>query len=296
MYRKLTTEEFVLRANIIHNNYFNYELVQYIRTHDKVEIICPTHGIFRQSPATHLKGFGCVKCMGIQMSINRSHTTEEFIIAAKKKHGDKYDYSKTIYGKNAHEKVMIICKEHGEFVQKPANHLNNKGCLLCNHKKSSERHAENPTGWSLENWTKASKKSRKFDSFKIYILKCWNEHEVFYKIGRTFRKTSERFKGKTDIPYNYSIIKEIVGIPEQVYYLEIIFKKINSKFKYIPKKAFKGMYECFSEYNEFTIEELEESLLSKDFSGMCVQENLPKITLVDLASITLQLKNRIVNI
>lgn len=37
-------------------------------------------------------------------------TTEKFINKAKKIHGNKYDYSKTIY-KKAHSKVTIICKE-----------------------------------------------------------------------------------------------------------------------------------------------------------------------------------------
>ena len=28
----------------------------------KIKIICPTHGTFEQSPATHLKNHGCSKC------------------------------------------------------------------------------------------------------------------------------------------------------------------------------------------------------------------------------------------
>lgn len=42
--------------------------------------------------------------------------TIKFIESAKKIHGDKYDYSKTTYVKN-NEKVIIICKIHGEFKQ-----------------------------------------------------------------------------------------------------------------------------------------------------------------------------------
>lgn len=41
-------------------------------------------------------------------------STEEWIEKAKAVHGDKYDYSKVEY-KGSHEKVIIICKEHGEF-------------------------------------------------------------------------------------------------------------------------------------------------------------------------------------
>ena len=59
-------------------------------------------------------------------------TTEDFISRAMIVHGDKYDYSKTIYA-NAKEKVTIFCKKHGvEFHQSPTNHLQGKvGCNKC---------------------------------------------------------------------------------------------------------------------------------------------------------------------
>ena len=57
----------------------------------------------------------------------RKLTQEEFIKRAREVHGDKYDYSKVEYI-NANSKVCIICPEHGEFWQKPANHLLGCGC------------------------------------------------------------------------------------------------------------------------------------------------------------------------
>lgn len=57
-------------------------------------------------------------------------TTEEFIAKARAVHGDKYDYSKTVY-KNAKDKVVIICPIHGEFPQTPDNHLHGQGCSKC---------------------------------------------------------------------------------------------------------------------------------------------------------------------
>lgn len=56
--------------------------------------------------------------------------TERFIKKAKNIHGEKYDYSKVVY-KNAHSKIILICKEHGEFEQKPHNHLTGYGCIKC---------------------------------------------------------------------------------------------------------------------------------------------------------------------
>ncbi|HGX8664189.1 TPA: DUF723 domain-containing protein [Escherichia coli] len=57
-------------------------------------------------------------------------TTEEFIAKARAIHGDKYDYSKVVY-KNYSSPVTIICPVHGEFPQRPDNHLMGKGCREC---------------------------------------------------------------------------------------------------------------------------------------------------------------------
>ena len=75
------------------------------------------------------------------MGMNRRLTTEEFIERARKIHGDKYDYSKVDY-KGLYKSVCIIChkkdkhgKEHGEFWQAPANHLNGNKCPKCKESK-----------------------------------------------------------------------------------------------------------------------------------------------------------------
>ena len=57
-------------------------------------------------------------------------TTEEFIQKARLVHGKKYDYSKVEYINNS-TKVCIICPEHGEFWQTPANHLKGNKCPKC---------------------------------------------------------------------------------------------------------------------------------------------------------------------
>lgn len=58
-------------------------------------------------------------------------TTEEFIAKAKAIHGDKYDYSSSNY-ENSMTKLIIICKEHGEFLVTPNGHLSQKhGCRVC---------------------------------------------------------------------------------------------------------------------------------------------------------------------
>ena len=63
-----------------------------------------------------------------------TRTTEQFIEDCKKVHGDKYDYSKLKF-ENIMKPVLIICKEHGEFIQIANIHLNSKsGCKKCSYK------------------------------------------------------------------------------------------------------------------------------------------------------------------
>ena len=59
------------------------------------------------------------------------YTTKDFIEKARKVHGNKYDYNKVEYINN-HTKVCIICPIHGEFWQKPNDHLSGYGCAKCN--------------------------------------------------------------------------------------------------------------------------------------------------------------------
>ncbi len=57
-------------------------------------------------------------------------TTEEFISRARRVHGNRYDYALVEYS-GTHIPVKIICREHGEFEQKPNNHLSGHGCKTC---------------------------------------------------------------------------------------------------------------------------------------------------------------------
>ena len=123
--KKLSTEEWIQKAKKVHGDKYDYSKVKYYNAHTKVCIICPIHGEFWQTPASHLMGNACPKCGG-KTKLN----TDKFIHRAKEIHGEKYDYSKVEYI-NATTKVCIICPIHGEFWQTPAKHLSGKGCKKC---------------------------------------------------------------------------------------------------------------------------------------------------------------------
>lgn len=64
------------------------------------------------------------------MNLSKEEKEKKFIMSAKLKHNNKYDYSKVDY-KATHTKVCIICPEHGEFWQEPSSHLSGCGCPKC---------------------------------------------------------------------------------------------------------------------------------------------------------------------
>jgi cytochrome c2 len=128
--RKSNVDEFIQKANEVHNNKYDYSKVQYNKASEKVIIICIEHGEFLQTPNGHLGGAGCRKCSTQRNSDKARKRTEEFIKESIEKHGDNYDYSKVEY-KNTKENVIILCKEHGEFLQTPSNHLKGTRCPLC---------------------------------------------------------------------------------------------------------------------------------------------------------------------
>lgn len=122
-------EDFIIKANSIHNNKYDYSKVEYVNNKSKVCIICPEHGEFFQEPHNHLKGKGCPVCAK-EITRPKKYNTEKFINESIKIHGYKYDYSKTDYIDES-TKVCIICPNHGEFWQTPYLHLNGSGCKKC---------------------------------------------------------------------------------------------------------------------------------------------------------------------
>lgn len=125
---KITYDKFVERANKIHNGKYSYDKVEFVSMKTPVIIVCPEHGEFEQMPNHHIYGkCGCPKCVSTYQPTN-----DEFIERVQKIHGNKFDYSKTVY-KTSHEKIKIICPIHGEFEQVANYHMIGCGCPKCSH-------------------------------------------------------------------------------------------------------------------------------------------------------------------
>ncbi len=120
----LTHDEFIEKVKQIHGNKYGYEKVNYYNKSRPIEIECRKHGYFLQKPISHLRGGNCPKCCGKIILI------EELIAKFNLVHNNTYDYSKVVYKKH-NEKVIVICKTHGEFYVTPNNHYSGKGCIKC---------------------------------------------------------------------------------------------------------------------------------------------------------------------
>jgi len=138
---KTKTNEQIIKEFIeVHGDTYTYDKVDY--KGDKVIIVCSKHGDFEQGPSQHIKGQGCPKCVHEKMTKTNEQIIKEFIEV----HGDTYTYDKVDY-KGINEHVIITCKVHGDFEQRPTYHKNHKsGCAKCFSLKSHfEIYKDRPT-------------------------------------------------------------------------------------------------------------------------------------------------------
>jgi len=221
---RLNTKTFILKANEIHNNKFDYSEVEYINNKTKIKIICPEHGVFETRPDNHInKKSGCPVCAN-----NQLYSKDDFIKKANKIHKNKYDYSEVEYI-DAHTKIKIICTDHGVFIQKPYSHLTGVGCPICKNDRASERmhylwhnnHFQHNKSFSKDEFIK--KANNKHDNKYDYSLVDYKrgvdkvkiicpEHGVFIQEGSSHLSgtgcpTCNNERKKYDTEKNYRIIK-----------------------------------------------------------------------------------------
>lgn len=125
-----STGEIIKKFIGIHGNLYDYSKVIYSNTNTKVEIICNKHGVFEQSPKSHLKGSGCPNCFGSNI-----YKTSSYLNELKKvgNWNDDYDYSKVQYV-NAKTPVIIYNKLTGTYHEVNPHTLLKRGakCVIQN--------------------------------------------------------------------------------------------------------------------------------------------------------------------
>lgn len=124
-------DEFIDFCNKKHNNKYDYSRVSFRTQAEKIEIICSEHGIFTQIASQH-KIYGCKKCGNKLKNQSKRITVDYFIEKCSIRYKNKYDYHLINKIDGVHDKVKIICPQHGVFEQQVETHMNSKiGCMQC---------------------------------------------------------------------------------------------------------------------------------------------------------------------
>lgn len=184
MGKRLTTEEFVKKARLIHGDQYDYSESVYIGKADKVKVTCRKCKKSKFiAPANHyICGCKCDSRERARLKIRK--TTDYFVKKARKKHGDNFDYSEVNYI-DSDTKVIITHKKCGnKLLIRPHNFLkSDSGCRFCSLKAATK---------TTEQFIKEAKKIHKdkFDyseteyinnatKLKIKCKKCKKSYLIF---------------------------------------------------------------------------------------------------------------------
>jgi len=185
--KKINKEDFVKQSKEVHNNLFDYSLVEYVNNTTKVTIVCSKHGPFQQTPKNHRKGHACPNCaLEVKYDSTRK-TNKEFIEKSKEVHGNIYDYSLVDYKSNK-VNVIITCKKHGNFEQIPSHHYNGSGCPVCSGNLVTKDKFINKSNKIHGDYYDYSKVNYKNLTTKVIII-C-PEHGEFKQLGKYHIKGS----------------------------------------------------------------------------------------------------------
>ena len=234
--RKKTHDEFCLEANAIHNNKYEY-ISNYENRNIYIDILCPIHNEipFQQLPSVHLLGSGCPKCGDNTTRKKLQMKPEIFIERANKIHNYKYLYENVVMN-GVYNHVNIICKKHGEFLQKPSDHLSGCGCPKCwkaNYSKQSIlylnfiallnkiniQHAENGNEYIIDGKIKADGYCKETNTIYEYHGDFWHGNPKAYDLiqinkvngkpfGELYQKTLEREQLIRDMGFNLVVMWE----------------------------------------------------------------------------------------
>ncbi len=229
---RLTTASFIERAKKLHGGQWDYSKTDYTTAKRDVIVTCRKHGDFEVAPHDHLKVRrgkpigGCAKCQNESKFL----TQEQFISIAKEIHGNRFDYSQTIY-RGRKEPVKIICEKHGLFDQVANSHLEGSGCRFCRYSISKKeirwlKHIGVPESCWQQTLTMTSGKRYRVDAYDsttntVYEFNgdYWHGNPVKYardqinemngeKFGALFDKTQSKLKELLENGYNVVSIWE----------------------------------------------------------------------------------------
>lgn len=231
-------EDFMKRAKEVHGDTYDYSKVRYEGSKEKVCITCKTHGDFWQIPNSHFNKRGCPDCKSEKQSKRNLLSDATFLERAAEVHGDRYTYNRSVY-KGVDHKLVITCKQHGDFEQSPSSHIRvGSGCPLC---------ARTRSGWGHKGFYNTAQKSH------IYLIRLTSDSESFVKVGLAKQPKHRHNRIKKLSGYNYELLCFKEGTADELYKLEQrVLYDCNLK-KYRPNRQFHGSGECFQDHEDQNI-------------------------------------------
>lgn len=235
---KLTRSEFISRAKLTHGDKFEYKDVFFDGALSKVKITCrECETVFYPTVSAHMRGGNCPTC---SRKNKVYYTNDDFINKASKKHDGFYSYEKSNYI-DRDTKVKITCPIHGLFSQRPSYHLKGRGCHKCGINKAKTASVKGG-GWTRSKFIELCKNN----DATLYVLKCFNDSELFYKVGITSATVQKRYRKDSYLPYDYEVLFEIKNEAAYIFNLEYRLHDLLKNIKHEPSIYFRGRTECFT--------------------------------------------------
>jgi hypothetical protein len=200
--------------------------------------------VFTQTVSAHVhQKQGCPNCGRDKQNVTSKGmrlTTEQFTEKANNTHDYKYDYSKTVYV-NAKTPIIIICNEHGEFTQRPTDHLHRKtGCPICS---ALYKTKGSGIGTYTEKLFEDNPQLKELPGV-LYFLEMNGNNEKFLKVGITKRTIRERLWNAPGYKSNVIVEKHLPLY--ECFKLEQNIISNNSQYKFFTNnKGFVGRTELF---------------------------------------------------
>lgn len=212
----------------------DYSLVNEMGANAKVTLICTKHDCeFTLSVSARLSGQKCPKCSAENYRKIRTLPKDVYYERANETHDNKYTYDDD-YVTSKHA-ITFYCKEHGRQRRNSYDHLRGAGCRKC------EKQGQETDKISREGYINTAKGR----VTELYLIKCKDDYEEFYKIGKTFRGVESRFSGSL-LPYDYDIVNTYEGEAGEIWDLEESLHLKFKEYKYNPNKKFCGFSECYN--------------------------------------------------
>lgn len=210
MCKKLTIDEVIRKARLVHGDRYDYNLFDdYTDNNTKIPIRClvEDHGIFKQTVGNHNRGQGCPKCAVIKSGELYRHTIPELILKFKEVHGDRYDYNEILEYKNLKDKVPIRClvEGHGIFLQSASHHAQGSGCPKCKTDISRVRFVSNKEQFVID-CNKVH--GNRYDYDKLIYNNSDTKVEIICRIHGVFTQTPGNHKTGHGCPKCNSSIGE----------------------------------------------------------------------------------------